>query len=206
MAILDGMAPLMPLKPSSLQCRPKPNRVLKGLAGALLALCVVILAYSFASIVSTEANLSDQAQPGTSGSVVVESGATPSSDELAAADYLAGKGHRVRLLRRDPASPDPQPDAQLDDDDFPTEIKTVGNITSSDVSGRLAGRIREALGQAPSVVVDARKQAGLTIGDIERALERADGMAQADGKVVKRIRIIGPNGVDIVDDYTHNVR
>ena len=51
-------------------------------------------------------------------------------------------------------------------------------------------------------MVDARKQAGLTIGDIERA----DGMAQTDGKVVKRIRVIGPNGLDIVDDYTHNAR
>lgn len=27
-------------------------------------------------------------------------------------------------MSRDPASPDPQPDAQLDDDDFPIEIKT----------------------------------------------------------------------------------
>ena len=49
----------------------------------------------------------------------------------------------MRLLRRDPASPNPQPDAQLDDDDFPTEIKTVSNLTGGEVSAGLLRRIRE---------------------------------------------------------------
>ena len=161
---------------------------------------LVVSVWAAASPVETPAS---GAAPG---QVVVEPGAEPSSEELAAADYLAKHGHRVRLLRRDPTSPNPQPDAQLDDDDFPTEIKTVGNITSKDVSGRLAGRIREALGQAPSVVVDAREQAGLTIEEIERALERVTNMARIDKKIVKRIRVIGPNGKDIIRDFTGNIQ
>lgn len=134
--------------------------------------------------------------------MVVEPGAQPSPEEMATADYLAKQGHRVRLLRRDPASPNPQPDAQLDDDDFPTEIKTVSNIMGEEVDARLAGRIREALGQAPSVVVDARKQARLDAEKINRAMRRAFGMAEKAGRVIKRIRVLGPNGEDITWDYT----
>ena len=196
------MAPLKPTHSSSIRPNPRPNPVLKWLAGAVLVACVVVLAASvWASTASDSDNISASSAP-QGGQVVVEPGAQPSPEEIAAADYLAKQGHRVCLLRRDPASSDPQPDAQLDDDDFPTEIKTVSNITSNDVSGRLAGRIREAVGQAPSVVVDAREQANLTVEDIERALDRVGGMVRVDQKSIRRIQVIGPNGVDIVRDYT----
>ncbi len=136
------------------------------------------------------------------GQVVVEPGAEPSPDELAAADYLAGQGHRVRLLRRDPTSPNPQPDAQLDDDDFPTEIKTVGNLTGSDVAASLSRRIREGLSQAPSVVVDARGQKNLTDAQIDDAMRRAVGAAAKHGRKVNRVRVISPTGQDVIWDYT----
>ncbi len=167
----------------------------------------MIGAAALASSIFTEAQQDDQANAAQSssasqGQVVVEAGAQPSPEELEAAEYLAKQGHRVRLVRRDPASPLPQPDAQLDDDDFPTEIKTVGNLTGSELDARLAGRIREALGQAPSVLVDARKQAGLDASRIESAMRRAYGMAEKTGKPIKRIRVLGPHGEDIVWDYT----
>ena len=200
------MAPLKPTQSSSLQPDPHPNPALKWLACALLVACVVVLAASVWASMSSEADNTPAASAPQGGQVVVEPGAQPSPEEMATADYLAKQGHRVRLLRRDPASSDPQPDAQLDDDDFPTEIKTVGNITSEDVTGRLAGRIRQALGQAPSVVVDAREQAELTTEEIERALERAVGRARVHKKTIKRIHVIGPNGIDIVRDYTGNIR
>ena len=79
----------------------------------------------------------------------------------------------MRLLRRDPASPNPQPDAQLDDDDFPTEIKTVGNLTGSEIAAGLSRRIREGLSQAPSVVIDAREQENLSAAQIAEAMRRA---------------------------------
>ena len=78
----------------------------------------------------------------------------------------------------------------------------MGNITSEEIDARLAGRIREALGQAPAVVVDARKQARLDAAIIERAMRRAYGMAAKAGRVIKRIRVLGPNGEDITWDYT----
>ena len=193
------MASLRSSKPSTIQPRKTSATLLKWLACLTLIVCATVLAVS----VWTAASQAEAPASGASGGqVVVDPGAEPSPEEVAAADYLAGQGHRVRLLRRDPSNPNPQPDAQLDDDDFPTEIKTVGNITSENVTGRLAGRIREALSQAPSVVVDAREQAELTKEDIERAMSRAIGMAEDHNKRVERIRVIGPNGVDVGWDYT----
>lgn len=176
------------------------RNVVKLLAAFMLTAAIMGMAVAMWSAVKSDATGAEA--PATKGQVVVEAGAQPSTEELAAAEYLAGQGRRVRLLPRDPNSADPQPDAQLDDDDFPTEIKTVGNITSDDVTGRLAGRIREALGQAPSVVIDARKQLGLTKEDVESAMKRAFGMARKDNKPIKRIHVIGPNGVDVNWDYT----
>ena len=197
--IIPDMASICSSKPSALQPRQSRANVIKWLACAALIVCVAVLAVS----VWTAASPAEAPASGApSGQVVVEPGAEPSPEELAAADYLAGQGHCVRLLRRDPASPNPQPDAQLDDDDFPTEIKTVGNITSEEVDARLAGRIREALRQAPSVVVDARNQEGLTLKEIESAMRRGIGMAKKDGKVVKRVHVFGPHDVDINWDYT----
>lgn len=189
------MAVIRSSKPALVHPKKASNRVLKWLACIALIVCATGLAVAIWTASQAEMPLSD-------GQIVVEPGAEPSPEEIAAAEYLAGQGHRVRLLPRDPSSPNPQPDAQLDNDDFSTEIKTVGNITSQDISGRLAGRIREGLGQAPSVVVDARKQAGLTVSDIERALDRATNMARVDKKLVKRIRVIGPNGEDVIRDFT----
>ena len=193
------MASLRSSKPASIQPRQFRTNPFKWLACAALIVCAAVLAVS---IWMAADQATAPASCASTGQVVVEPGAEPSPEELAAADYLAGQGHRVRLLRRDPASPNPQPDAQLDDDDFPTEIKTVGNITSEEVDARLAGRIREALGQAPAVVVDARKQARLDAAKIERAMRRAYGMAAKAGKIIKRIRVLGPNGEDITWDYT----
>ncbi len=96
----------------------------------------------------------------------------------------------MRLLRRDPASPNPQPDAQLDDDDFPTEIKTVSNLTGGEVSAGLLRRIREGLSQAPSVVIDGRGQVGLSQEMVEEGMKRAIGKVAQDGKVVKRVHVI----------------
>ena len=188
-------------KPSPSASLPRAQSfspVLKVLAVALLLACVLGMGWAV-WVAAAEAPSQTDASVG---QVVVEPGAQPSSEELAAADYLAGRGHRVRLLPRDPASPDPQPDAQLDDDDFPTEIKTVGNLTGSEIAAGLSRRIREGLSQAPSIVVDAREQVELTQQLIEEGMKRALGKAAQDGKPVKRLHVIGPNGIDVNWDYT----
>ena len=53
-----------------------------------------------------------------------------------------------------------------------------------------------------SLLVLFREQAELTQQLIEEGMKRAVGKAAQDGKIVKRIHVIGPNGVDVNWDYT----
>lgn len=186
-----------------LTASPRSNN--DDLLKILLTLTIVVFIFGLTQLASQLLRASNgetsSAATNHAGNIIIDSGATPNQNELDAAAYLADKGHKVRLLPRDPSSTQPQPDAQLDDDDFPTEIKTVGDISSDNIPARLAGRIREGLGQAPSVFVDARKQAGLTEDQITEAMRRAIGMARDANRIVRRLHIVGPNGTDVLWDY-----
>ncbi len=78
----------------------------------------------------------------------------------------------------------------------PTELKTISNLTSSDLSGALSRRILDGAGQAGHIIIDARGQTGLTQELAERAIRRAYGF-DLQRKRLKEIRIIG-NGFDIL--------
>ncbi|MCL4859212.1 MAG: hypothetical protein KJZ93_07385 [Caldilineaceae bacterium] len=70
-----------------------------------------------------------------------------------------------------------------------TELKTISNLTSPDLSGALGRRILEGAGQAPHIIADVRQQAGLTRALAERAVRRAFGADSA--RRIQQIRVIG---------------
>jgi hypothetical protein len=122
-------------------------------------------------------------------------GATDAENALD--EYLHGKNHEVA------ANPEEgqrgagrQGDRYVDK--IKTEYKTVSGVrdTSSDgLSDAISSRIMDGRGQAGSIIVDARPQAGMTEEIALRAIRRAYG---ADGLAkIKSIRIIG-NGFDVV--------
>lgn len=84
-------------------------------------------------------------------------------------------------------------------DGVPTEIKTITNITSSDVSAALSRRILDGAGQAGHIIIDGRGQAGMTQAVAERAIRRAYG-ADRTQRRLQNIRIIGPD-FDITVPY-----
>ncbi len=182
-----------------------PRRNLNGAFRLIALLALIVTAFGVINlarqIVRSSGSTDGGSQSAASGEIIIAPGAEPNEAELEAANYLADKGHKVRFLPRKPNVAEPQPDAQLDDDDFPTEIKTVGNISSDNVPARLAGRIREGLSQAPSVFIDARKQVGLTPEQITEAMRRAIGMARDANRKVRRIHIVGPNNAEEIWDY-----
>lgn len=70
-----------------------------------------------------------------------------------------------------------------------TELKTISNITSPDISGALGRRILEGAGQAPHIIADVRNQPGMTLDLAARAMRRAYGADKLNR--VLQIRIIG---------------
>lgn len=127
--------------------------------------------------------------PAAAGRLIIDSGRTLSADELSIATKLVAEGRVVRVVAESA-----ERTADFLVDGVRTELKTVSQITSKDVSGALSRRILEGAGQGEHIIIDARKQVGLTSELALRAIRRAYGAVQA-GRITL-IRIIG-DGFDI---------
>ena len=73
-------------------------------------------------------------------------------------------------------------------DGIKTELKTISNITSKDLSGRIAKKIRSAGSQSGNIIIDLSKQKGATADVAETALNRAFGSSDK----IKADSIAGP--------------
>ncbi|XXF79126.1 hypothetical protein P2318_05075 [Myxococcaceae bacterium GXIMD 01537] len=84
-------------------------------------------------------------------------------------------------------------------DGVPMELKTISALTARDISGALARRILEGAGQAAHIIVDARRQAGMSIDVARRACARAFGADTT--RRIRAIRVIGRD-FDILETRT----
>ena len=131
---------------------------------------------------------------GGEGELIIPDGVTLTDAELRAAQYLVDEGRTVEAIPRSTQDGIRTPDFLVDG--IPTELKTVSNITSSDISGRIAETIRDASGQSGHIIIDGRTQSGLTQSEANRAIGRAYG-ADKNTRKIQSIRIIG-NDFDII--------
>jgi hypothetical protein len=131
---------------------------------------------------------------GQSGELIVPEGRTLSPEEQEIANLLVGEGRRVEALVESTTTGDRTADFIVDG--VRTELKTVSNMTTSDLSGRLSSRIMDGRGQATHIIIDARNQAGMTQELAERGVRRAYGRDNQLGGTIMQIRVIG-NGFDI---------
>jgi len=124
------------------------------------------------------------------GRVIVPAGARAMSDpERSAAAYLAKQGHEV--VRIPESTTEKTADFLVDGN--PTELKTISNITGRDLGKSVIRRIREGFAQAPSVLIDARGQAGMNKLSAKDIIDRMRGMAFGGPRSV---RIVG-DGFDV---------
>jgi hypothetical protein len=131
-------------------------------------------------------------QPIFSGRVDVEPGRTLTPAEQSVADLLAREGRQVTAKRETNAQGVKNPDFVVDG--VPTELKTISNITSSDMSGALSRRIQEAGRQAPHVIIDVRGQVEITQAMTEESIVRAYAtQARRGSNRTQEVRIIGEN-------------
>lgn len=125
------------------------------------------------------------------GRLIFEAGRAASPEELEVATLLVREGRTVRVLAEGA-----ERTADFLVDGLPTELKTVSKLTAKDLSGALCRRILDGAGQAPNIIIDGRRQAGLTVDLAREAIRRA---YFAD-KVLQRlanIRILG-EGFDVI--------
>jgi hypothetical protein len=108
--------------------------------------------------------------PSATGRLIVDRGRTLSLEELDIASKLVAEGRVVRVLAESTKRT-----ADFLVDGVATELKTVSKITSKDLSGALARRILEGAGQGEHIIIDARRQAGLTYELAQAAISRAYG-------------------------------
>ena len=121
------------------------------------------------------------------GRIVNATGRVLSPAEEATARLLVGEGRVVEVLAESTVKNVRTADFLVDG--TRTELKTISNVTSTDVSGAVARRTLEGAGQAPHILLDARGQATLTRELAERSIRRAYGADKA-GRI-QEIRIIG---------------
>ncbi len=126
------------------------------------------------------------AQASNAGKLILPAGRTLSEEELLIANQLVKEGHTVEALAEGTTRT-----ADFLVDGVRTELKTVSNITSKDVSGALGRRVLDGAGQAPNIIMDCRGQAGITRELAERAARRAYG-ADKGGRI-QNIRFLGPD-------------
>lgn len=119
----------------------------------------------------------------------VSAGRTLSAEEAAVAAQLVAEGHTVEALAESSVRT-----ADFLVDGKRTELKSISNITSQDPSGALARRILDGAGQAPNIIADLRRQAGMTEELAQRAIRRAYGADRA-GRI-QSVRLIG-QGFDV---------
>jgi len=121
------------------------------------------------------------------GRVINATGRVLSPAEEATARLLVGEGRVVEVLAESTVKNVRTADFLVDG--TRTELKTISNITSTDVSGAVARRTLDGAGQAPHILLDARGQATLTRELAERSIRRAYGADKASR--IQEIRIIG---------------
>lgn len=126
---------------------------------------------------------------GGGGRLIVPAGRTLSTEETAIANQLVAEGHTVEALAESATRT-----ADFLVDGVRTELKSISNITSPDPSGALGRRILDGAGQAPHIIADVRRQAGMTEELAQRAARRAYGADRA-GRI-QSIRLIG-QGFDV---------
>jgi hypothetical protein len=131
--------------------------------------------------------------PSGGGRLIVPAGRTLSAEETAIANQLVAEGHTVEAVAESTVR---TPDFLVDG--VRTELKSISNLTSSDLSGALSRRIREGAGQASHIIVDVRQQAGMTEEVAQRAVIRAYG-ADKLGRI-QSVRLIG-QGFDVTVPY-----
>jgi WXG100 family type VII secretion target len=129
---------------------------------------------------------------GTVGKLVNASGRVLSEAEEVVARMLVSEGKVVEVVAESTATGVRTADFLVNG--VKTELKTISNVTSKDVSGAVARRALDGAGQAPQIILDTRAQAGFTRGLAERAARRAYG-ADKVGRI-QELRIIG-DGFDI---------
>lgn len=115
-------------------------------------------------------------------------------DERTFLDELLEAGKDVDVI---PTAKDRTPDFKIDG--VLHELKTLSNVqkqTPDGLSAAIANRVMNGRGQAAHIIVDARKQAGMTREIAERGAKRAFGADNKTGGKIQSIRIIG-DGFDI---------
>jgi hypothetical protein len=126
------------------------------------------------------------------GHLIIDPGRTLSPEELAFAEFLVQEGHVVIAVA--------EGHTRTSDylvDGVATELKTVSQITTKDVSGALGRTLLHGAGQAAHIIADTRQQAEVTLEVAERAIRRAYGVDNkyaTDNNVpprLQQIRIIG---------------
>ena len=123
------------------------------------------------------------------GRIIIAAGRTLSPEELAMANRLSQEGRVVEAVAEGT-----QRTSDFIVDGIPTELKTISNITSKDISGALGRRILDGAGQAPHIIADTTGQAGMTLELAQRAIRRAYGAEKLNR--ITQIRVIG-QGFDI---------
>ncbi len=124
------------------------------------------------------------------GKLKIEAGRTLSSDEQEIANLLTADGKNVKAPKEVNIPGVKNPDFEVEG--VKTELKTIENITSADIGGAVSRRIYEAGRQAPNVIIDVRKQAGMTKEIAENAAERAFLLQKRTGNErLKEVRLLG---------------
>jgi len=122
----------------------------------------------------------------TIGRLIIDAGRTLSPEELVIAGRLVQEGHVVRALAEGTTAT-----SDFLVDGVATEVKTISNLTSRDISGALGRRILEGGRQGVHVIADTRQQVEVTFEVAERAARRAYGADRL--RRIQQIRIIGQN-------------
>ena len=79
----------------------------------------------------------------------------------------------------------------------PTELKTlsgVANETPDGLSSALSSRILDGRGQSKVILVDARRQSGMTLETAQRGINRAVGADNQTGRKVEAITVLTTYG------------
>lgn len=106
---------------------------------------------------------------------------------------LLGLGHDMEVV---PTGPGRTPDFKVDG--VPTELKTLSGVarqTPDGLSSALADRIMKARGQSTTIVVDARRQPGMTQEVAQRGINRAVGADNRTGGTIRSVTVLAPDGV-----------
>ena len=126
------------------------------------------------------------------GKLELEDGASFANEgEELIANMLVSEGKHVKVLKEIQEQNVKNADFLIDG--VKTELKTISNISSKDLSGRIAKKIKGAGNQAGNIIIDLRKQEGATEEVAQAALNRAFGSSDK----INNVRVIG-EGFDII--------